>query len=428
VRRELDLILLLFRRTGSELAFNTEVSDSGHKMRVIEAVYRKVGITTLAATALLFLILGLGVGEKLDGLTRRPALASPAAAPRGLPDFVTLAKKLKPIVVNISVTQTLTPSQVPNGFEQEDPFENFWDRSFKDNPQSSSPRRLKGMGSGFIIEHDGTILTNYHVVANAEKIVVRLIDNREFQAKVVGKDPKTDVAVIKIDAKTDLATAPFGDSDKLEVGEWVMAIGNSFGLDSTVTSGIVSAKGRHIGAGPYDNFIQTDASINPGNSGGPLINLSGEIVGINSAIVTQTGGNMGIGFATPINLVKELLPQLKNKGKVTRGALGVGVQQVTPTIADSLGMDKAHGALVASVSKGGPAEHAGIKIGDVITEFDGKEVKEANDLPMMVARATVNKNVSVKFLRDKKENAASVTIAELKEEQAPNPHNPGNER
>jgi serine protease Do len=339
-----------------------------------------------------------------------------------------LAKKLKPVVVNISVTQTLTPSQAPNGFEQEDPFENFWDQFFKDNPQSSSPRRLKGMGSGFIIEHDGTILTNYHVVANAEKIVVRLIDNREFQAKVVGKDPKTDVAVIKIDAKTDLATAPFGDSDKLEVGEWVMAIGNSFGLDGTVTSGIVSAKRRHIGAGPYDNFIQTDASINPGNSGGPLINLSGEIVGINSAIVTQTGGNMGIGFATPINLVKELLPQLKNKGKVTRGALGVGVQQVTPTIADSLGMDKAHGALVASVSKGGPAEHAGIKIGDVITEFDGKEVKEANDLPMMVARAAVNKNVSVKFLRDKKENVASVTIAELKEEQAPNPHNPGNER
>jgi serine protease Do len=198
-----------------------------------------------------------------------------------------------------------------------------------------------------------------------------------------------------------------------------MAIGNSFGLDSTVTSGIVSAKGRHIGAGPYDNFIQTDASINPGNSGGPLINLQGEIVGINSAIVTQTGGNMGIGFATPINLVKELLPDLKKKGKVTRGALGVVIQEVTPTIADSLGMDKVRGALVAGVSKGGPAEHAGIKIGDVITEFDGKEVKEANDLPTMVARTAVNKIVSVKLLRDKKESTASVTIGELKEEQVP---------
>jgi len=382
--------------------------------------HRKIGTKAVGAVALVFLLLGLGVGGKLDGLTNRPNLAFSAGTPQGLPDFVTLARKLKPVVVNISATQMIKPGQrPPNRLEREDPSEEFWDQFFGDNLRSNTPRRQQSLGSGFIIEPDGTILTNYHVVANAEKIVVKLVDDREFQAKVVGQDSKTDVAVIKIDAKTGLAIAPLGDSDKLEVGEWVMAIGNSFGLDSTVTSGIVSAKGRHIGAGPYDNFIQTDASINPGNSGGPLINLRGEIVGINSAIVTQTGGNMGIGFATPINLVKELLPDLKKKGKVTRGALGVVIQEVTPTIADSLGMDKVRGALVAGVSKGGPAEHAGIKIGDVITEFDGKEVKEANDLPMMVARTAVNKNVSVKLLRDKKESTASVTIGELKEEQVP---------
>ena len=384
-------------------------------------LHRKLGVKALGAVALVFLLLGVGVGGKLAGLANRPTSAFSAAVPQGLPDFVTLAKKLKPVVVNISATQKMTPPQEPpNGFEQEDPSEDFWDRFFGDNPHSGPPRRQKSLSSGFIIEHDGTIVTNYHVVANAEKIVVKLVDDREFQAKVIGKDPQTDIAVIKIDAKMDLAIAPFGDSDKLEVGEWVMAIGNSFGLDSTVTSGIVSATGRHIGAaGPYDNFIQTDASINPGNSGGPLINLRGEIVGINSAIVTQTGGNMGIGFATPINVVKELLPELKKKGKVTRGALGMVIQEVTPSIADSLGMDKARGALVAAVSKGGPAEHAGIKIGDVITEFDGKKVKDANDLPLMVARTAVSKNVLVKILRDKKESIASVTIGELKEEQAP---------
>jgi len=394
-------------------------------VKEIMAIHRKIGIKALGAVALMFLLLGLGVGGKLDGLMNRPNLAFSAGSPQGLPDFVTLARKLKPVVVNISATQKITPRQQPrNRFDQEDPSGDFWDQFFGDNPRSGALRQ-NSLGSGFIIEQDGTILTNYHVVANAEKIVVKLVDDREFQAKVIGKDPNTDVAVIKIDAKTGLAIAPLGDSDKLEVGEWVMAIGNSFGLDSTVTSGIVSAKGRHIGAGPYDNFIQTDASINPGNSGGPLINLRGEIVGINSAIVTQTGGNMGIGFATPINLVKELLPELKKKGKVTRGALGVVIQQVTPSIADSLGIDKAHGALVAGVSKGGPAEHAGIKIGDVITEFDGKEVKEASDLPMMVARTAVNKNVSVKLIRDKKESTASVTIGELKEEQELNPRQNG---
>jgi serine protease Do len=201
------------------------------------------------------------------------------------------------------------------------------------------------------------------------------------------------------------------------VGEWVLAIGNPFGLEHTVTSGIVSAKGRHIGTGPYDNFIQTDASINPGNSGGPLINMRGEVVGINTAIFSRGGGNIGIGFAIPINLVKELLPQLKEKGKVTRGWLGVVTQRVTPAIAESFGLEKATGALIVEVSKDGPAEHGGVKVGDVIIEFDGKEVKESNDLPIIVARTPVGTEVSVRVLREGKEVVLSVTIGELKEKQ-----------
>ena len=255
------------------------------------------------------------------------------------------------------------------------------------------------------------------MVENATKIVVKLSDDQEYEAKVIGRDAKTDIAVIKINAKSSLPAANFGDSDNLEVGEWVVAIGNPFGLDSTVTSGIVSAKGRHIGQGPYDNFIQTDASINPGNSGGPLINLRGEIVGINTAIFSRTGGNMGIGFAIPINLVKELLPQLRGKGKVTRGFLGVLIQKVTPEIADSLGLEKAQGALVANVSKDGPADKAGIKVGDVIIEFDGKEVKDSGDLPIIVARTAVDKKVRMKVVREKKEVVLSVAVGELKDEE-----------
>ncbi|MBI2986937.1 MAG: DegQ family serine endoprotease, partial [Deltaproteobacteria bacterium] len=300
-------------------------------------------------------------------------------------------------------------------FGEEDPFGDFW-RKFFGGPLPRGPQRQKSLGSGFIIDRDGSILTNNHVVENAEKITVRLADEREFEAKVVGKDSKTDIAVIKINAKGNFSVPPLGDSDQLDVGEWVMAIGNPFGLDNTVTAGIVSAKGRHIGAGPYDNFIQTDASINPGNSGGPLINLRGEVVGINTAIFSRTGGNIGIGFAIPINLVKELLPQLKGKGKVTRGYLGVLIQKVTPDIAESLGVDRARGALVANVSRDGPAEQAGVKVGDVIVEFDGKEIKESNDLPIIVARTPVDKKVKLKVLRDKKEMTLTVAVGELKDE------------
>jgi serine protease Do len=385
-----------------------------------------MGVKGVLLVALTSLAIGLGISGSLDWLVPSRAVnlvGDPGSvetrAFTGLPDFVNLAKKIKPIVVNISTTQVSEgrgQQEFGSPFGDDDPFNDFW-RRFFGGPLPRGPQRQRSLGSGFIIDSDGSILTNNHVVENASKIVVKLSDDQEYEAKVVGRDPKTDIAVIKINAKAKLTAANFGDSDTLEVGEWVVAIGNPFGLDSTVTSGIVSAKGRHIGQGPYDNFIQTDASINPGNSGGPLINLRGEVVGMNTAIFSRTGGNIGIGFAIPINLVKELLPQLRGKGKVVRGYLGVLIQKVTPEIAESLGMERGYGALVANVSKEGPAEKAGVKVGDVIVEFDGKEVKDSGDLPIVVARTPVDKKVRMKVLRDKKETYLNVAVGELKDEE-----------
>jgi serine protease Do len=240
-------------------------------------------------------------------------------------DFAVLAKAVGPVVVNISTTQIMKRSTQPSPFGDSDPSEDPWERFFG-QPLPKGPFRQQGLGSGFIIEPDGIILTNNHVVANAEKITVKLQDEREFEGRVIGKDPQTDIAVVKINVN-DLPVVALGDSERLQVGEWVVALGSPFGLANTITAGIVSAKGRWIGAGPYDNFIQTDASINPGNSGGPLVDLRGEVVGMNTAIFSRAGANIGIGFAIPINLIKELLPELKSKGKVTRGWLGVFIQQ-----------------------------------------------------------------------------------------------------
>jgi serine protease Do len=385
-----------------------------------------VNFKTVALVAITSLLVGLGISGSFDWLVPSRAVnllgegAPEVRSTNQLPDFVALSKKMRPVVVNISTTQVSETrgggQEFSSPFGEDDPFNDFW-RRFFGGPMPRGPQRQRSLGSGFIIDADGSILTNNHVVENASKIVVKLSDEQEYEAKVIGRDPKTDIAIIKVNAKGKLIAATFGDSDTLEVGEWVMAIGNPFGLDSTVTSGIVSAKGRHIGQGPYDNFIQTDASINPGNSGGPLINLRGEVIGINTAIFSRTGGNIGIGFAIPINLVKELLPQLKGKGKVTRGYLGVLIQRVTPEISESLGMDKARGALVANVSKDGPAEKAGVKVGDVIVEFDGKEVKDSGDLPIIVARTPVEKKVRMKVLRDKKEMTLTVAVGELKDEE-----------
>jgi len=365
-------------------------------------------------------------------LEQPPAAALASAPLTVVPDFASLAEHLSPVVVNISTSAQPKASRMEappfhgpgfggpqSPFGEGDPREFLepFERFFGPQPK---PRqfRQRSLGSGFILDPDGHILTNNHVIENADEIVVRLDNAKEYKATVIGKDAKTDIALLRIEGVSGLASVTLGDSDSLRVGEWVMAIGNPFGLDHTVTAGIVSAKGRFIGAGSYDDYIQTDAAINPGNSGGPLINLRGEVVGINSAIFSRSGGNIGIGFAVPINLAKELLPQLKEKGKVTRGWLGVLIQKVTPEIAESLGLEETRGALVADVIKDGPAAGAGMKVGDVITEFDGHPVKESNELPLMVARVPVGKEVLVKVLRDKGPVDVTVTIAELKDEEA----------
>jgi serine protease Do len=379
---------------------------------------------TLFIVVLVLLLVGIGINKGLHssiGTTIRNALQKIEAAEHSLSapsegaiNFVPLVKKLNPVVVNISAIQISEEGQGrATPFGESDPFNEFW-RRFFGNPGGRS--RQESLGSGFIVASDGYILTNDHVIEDAEKIVVKLSnDDREYPAKVIGKDTKIDIALIKISAQ-NLPVAPLGDSDRLQVGEWVLAIGNPFGLDSTVTSGIVSAKERHIGQGPYDSFIQTDAKINPGNSGGPLINMQGEIVGINTAIFSESGGSVGIGFAVPINMAKDILPQLKNKGKVTRGWMGVAVQRVTPDIAESMGWEKTRGALVSEVARNGPGERAGIKVGDLIVEYDGNETKDANDLPILVARTAPGKRVEVKVLRDKRELTIPVTLGELKEE------------
>jgi len=342
----------------------------------------------------------------------------------GLPNFVQLAKKLAPVVVNISATQAVKreqPSaQQPSPFGGDDPFNDFWRRFFGDQfPGAPQAGPRAALGSGFIIDQKGLVLTNNHVVENADKITVKFSDDREFSGKVVGRDPKTDIAVVQIsDGKGSFSVAPVSFTNALQVGEWVVAMGSPFGLDKTLTAGVVSAKGRRIGAGPYDNFIQTDASINPGNSGGPLVNLRGEVVGINTAIFSRSGGNLGIGFATPIDLAKEILPELIKTGKVTRGWLGVSIQRVTPEIAESLGIDQSRGALVASVMENSPAAEAGIKTGDVIVEYNGNKITESDQLPLLVARTEVGKTVKMTVLRDKKEIPVNVKIAELKEQEA----------
>ena len=327
------------------------------------------------------------------------------------PDFVSLAEQLKPAVVNIGTAKTVkprTPSypgpQGPHG----DMFEEFFERFFRNAPQS--PRKERSLGSGFIISQDGYILTNDHVVDGADEIKVKLSDGREFTGEIRGLDPKLDLALIKIDAGEDLPVARLGDSEAIKVGEWVMAIGNPFGLEQTVTVGIVSAKGRVIGAGPYDDFIQTDASINPGNSGGPLFNMRGEVVGINTAIVAQ---GQGIGFAIPVNMAKQIIPQLRDEGRVTRGWLGVTVQALNKELADSFGLDSTHGALVNEVIEDSPADQAGLKRGDIIVEYDGTRVDELNDLPRLVAATPVGETVRVKVFRDGKERTIKVEIGRL---------------
>ncbi len=331
-------------------------------------------------------------------------------------NFSDLAQKVRPGVVNIQVVKKVKNVEFGfrhspgNPFGDQNPFGDFFGPFSEGNPPKGF--KQQGLGSGFVISKDGYILTNNHVVEGADQIKVKLLDGKEYTGKVVGLDPKTDLAVIKIDGASDLHPLPLGDSDSLKVGNWVMAVGSPFGLEETVTAGIVSAKGRMIGSGPYDNFIQTDASINPGNSGGPLLNMRGEVVGINTAIIAN---GQGIGFAIPIDMAKEIGPQLEKKGHVTRGWLGVTIQEVTPALAKSLGMKDQKGALVAEVVPGGPAEKAGISQGDVITEFDGKEIAGSKDLPRIVASTPVDKAVAVRVLRNGKTTDLQVKVGEMQE-------------
>ncbi len=336
---------------------------------------------------------------------------SRARAPKAetLPDFVALADKLGPAVVNISTEQAgPAPSQGEGGSEGNgnEPFNEFGEPFGEPHGRS--------LGSGFIINAAGYILTNDHVIENGREIIVTAKDGNQYKAAVVGRDAKTDIALLKIEARHDLPVAPLGDSDDVKVGQWVMTIGDPFGFDHTVTAGIISAKGRFI-PGNYDDFIQTDAAINPGNSGGPLINLRGEVVGVNSAIFTRTGANTGIGFAIPVNLVKEELPQLREHGKVVRGWLGIYVQRVTPAIADSMGLAEPRGALVAEVLAAGPAKSAGVKRGDVIVAYNGTPIEDSRELPLMVARTPLGSSATLRIIRDKKYLEVPVTITASRE-------------
>ncbi len=353
------------------------------------------------------------IARALWGEKEKPAVVPAAAGLRMVPvDIPQLFKEVSPAVVNISTTQVVkfNRPRMRNPFGQQDPFEEFFNNFFGRMPKE---QKRKSLGSGFIVSPDGYILTNNHVVEKADEVTVTLLDKEEFKAKVVGNDSKTDIALIKIDTKKKLPHVALGDSEKLDVGEWVVAIGNPFGLGHTVTTGIVSAKGRIIGSGPYDDFIQTDASINPGNSGGPLFNLRGEVVGINTAIIQ---GGQGIGFATPIQLAKSILDQLKDKGKVTRGWLGVYIQRLTPEAAENLGLADRRGALVSDVTSGGPAEKAGILSGDVIVAFNGKEIKDEHELPPIVAATKPGQDVNVRLIREGKEISLKVKIAEMQGE------------
>ncbi len=332
--------------------------------------------------------------------------ASAKAAPES---FSGIVKKASPAVVYISTKITMKNKFYSSPYGQNDPFRDFLERYFGERmPPSEIPRG--GLGTGFIIDKEGYILTNNHVIEKADEIKVTLDDEREFQAKIIGRDPETDVALIKIDGADNLKALELGDSDNLEVGDWVVAIGNPYGLGHTVTAGIVSAKFRNnVMGGTFDNFIQTDASINPGNSGGPLMNINGEVIGINSAIYSQTGGSVGIGFAIPVNMVKDILSMLK-AGKIERGYLGVGIQDINADLKNKFNLESENGALINRIYADGPSEKAGLKIGDVIVEFQDKEIKDTNEVIRLVSSTPVGTKAKVVVIRRGKKKNFTVTL------------------
>ncbi|MCG6890166.1 MAG: DegQ family serine endoprotease [Gammaproteobacteria bacterium] len=356
------------------------------------------------------------LSRNLRQFTLAVLISIPLAVHAALPDFTKIVDNAKDSVVNISTSTRAKPGsapqynipELPEGSPFGDLFEKFFDRDELDR----RGREAQSLGSGFIISKDGYILTNHHVVAGADEVIVRMADRKEFVARIVGSDEASDVAVLKVDGE-DLPVLRFGDSDKLKVGEWVLAIGSPFGFDHSVTAGIVSAKGRSLPSDNYVPFIQTDVAINPGNSGGPLFNLDGEVVGINSQIYSRTGGFMGLSFAIPIEMAVDVADQIKETGSVSRGWLGVLIQEVTRELAESFGMENPHGALVAKVLDDSPAASAGLEVGDVIVEFNGKQVMRSSGLPPLVGRAKVGKDARVKVIRNKQVREIDVKIAEL---------------
>ncbi len=369
----------------------------------------------------------LGVFAITVATVPAPHAQSVAHGPVSVAD---LAENLIGAVVNISTSQKVKgnsgPGQVPiPRLPEGSPFQEFFDDFFKnrpggednDNGGSQRPRTVQSLGSGFIIDaEEGIVITNNHVIADADQIEVVFQDGEKLQAELIGRDKKTDIAVLKVDAKARKLTAvKFGDSDKMRIGDWVMAIGNPFGLGGSVSLGIVSARNRDINSGPYDDFIQTDAAINRGNSGGPLFNMAGEVIGINTAIISPSGGSIGIGFSIPSQLATAVVDQLREFGETRRGWLGVRIQPVTDDIAESLGMKSARGALIAGVIKGGPVDNGSILPGDVIITFDGKDVDDMRDLPKIVADSPVGKEVEVVIIRKGEEKTVSVTLGRLED-------------
>ena len=378
--------------------------------------FKRVFLAPVLATALLGA--GYGISKAVraadTGLPTASKFSEIAMVPAS---FSELAEKVRSGVVNIQVVKRVKNvaygSRNRNPFGDNNPFGDFFG-PFLDGDSAPAPEQ-RGVGSGFIISRQGYILTNNHVVEDADEIKVKLANGKEYDGKIIGRDPKTDLALVKIEGASDLQPLPMGNSDELKVGSWVVAVGSPFGLEQTVTAGIVSAKGRVIGSGPYDNFIQTDASINPGNSGGPLINTKGEVVGINTAILAE---GKGIGFAIPISMAKDIAPQLQEKGHVTRGWFGVSIQELTPELTKSFGLKDRKGALVTQVVPGSPAEKAGLEQGDVILTFDGKEIAESKDLPRIVALTPAGKSVDVQLWHDGKVVDRQVKVSEMEEKVA----------
>jgi serine protease Do len=380
---------------------------------------RAVTRAALAATLSFAFAVPLAMAQD-QGVPQTPALSQAPRVGQGPESVADLAEGLLDAVVNISTSQrvegrrSVPIPQVPEGSPFEEFFDEFLNR--QDEGQTNEPaRRVQSLGSGFVIDPSGIIITNNHVIEGADEITANFTDGTKLKAELIGTDKKTDLAVLKVTPDKPLVAVPFGNSNEIRVGDWVMAIGNPFGLGGTVTVGIVSARNRNINAGPYDDFIQTDASINRGNSGGPLFDMEGRVVGINTAIISPSGGSIGIGFAIPANIATSVIAQLRQFGETRRGWLGVRIQEVTDDIAESLSMPKASGALVAGVTEGGPAAKAGLEPGDVIVSFDGRDVPEMDDLPRMVADTSIGKAVDVVVLRKGERQTIKVELGRLED-------------